>query len=157
MPRRKDRIPVVFDTNVILGFYLSSRPSSVNSKVYRLWRDHRRLQLLVSAEIVTEYLEVLERVGISVQRIKRLAEALAKYQTVTRVTLGARPAASRDADDDLFLATALAGKAKFLITRDYDLLDLPNIAKKKFKFKIISPAEFLAQWETKQDSPSVRK
>ena len=65
MPPRKRRIPVVFDTNVIVGFYLSRTPSSANQQAFRLWRDQRKLQLIVSDEILREYLEVLTRLGVS--------------------------------------------------------------------------------------------
>jgi predicted nucleic acid-binding protein len=41
------------------------------------------------------------------------------------------------------LATALVGKADFLITNDKDLLDIAEADKKKFKFRIITPKEFL--------------
>jgi predicted nucleic acid-binding protein len=41
------------------------------------------------------------------------------------------------------LATALVGKADFLITNDKDLLEIAEADKKKFKFRIVSPIEFL--------------
>ena len=54
---------------------------------------------------------------------------------------------SRDPDDNLLLATAVAGKAKFLITHDRDLLDLPEAQRRKFKFEIVTPGDFLARLE----------
>ncbi|HEV3468077.1 MAG TPA: hypothetical protein VG148_02065 [Pyrinomonadaceae bacterium] len=48
MVRRKDRVAVVLDTDVLIAFYLSTNPASANAKVYRLWRDRRRLQLVLS-------------------------------------------------------------------------------------------------------------
>ena len=77
MPPRKDRIPVVFDTNLLVGYYLSRRPLSAASQIYHLWRDQRRLQLIVSDDVVAEYLELVERVGVAEQRVKRLANVLA--------------------------------------------------------------------------------
>ncbi|MGH9897994.1 MAG: putative toxin-antitoxin system toxin component, PIN family [Pyrinomonadaceae bacterium] len=147
MPRRKDRIPVVFDTNVIVGFYLSQNPVSAISKLYSLWRDKRRLQLIVCDYIVSEYLEVVERVGVPDQRIKRLKELLIKHNIVTHVSLGARPTDSRDPDDNVLLATALVGGAKFLITNDDDLLDIPSSSKSKFKFSILTPSESILHLE----------
>jgi predicted nucleic acid-binding protein len=52
---------VVLDTNVLIAYYLSKKKDSANSKVFLLWRPRRRLQLVVSDEVVTEYLEVLQR------------------------------------------------------------------------------------------------
>jgi len=47
---------------------------------------------------------------------------------------------SRDAKDDPFLACALAARAKYLVTRDHDLLVLG----KPFGIEMIAPANFLA-------------
>jgi predicted nucleic acid-binding protein len=44
------------------------------------------------------------------------------------------------------LATATVGRAKFLITSDRDLLDLPLAQRRKFKFEIVRPQEFLARF-----------
>ena len=143
MPSRKERIAVVLDTNVIVGYYLSRVPQSANARVFRLWRDQRKLQLIVSDEVVTEYLEVLPRLHIEEPRIKRFAERLQRRETVTHVRLGSRFASSRDPDDNVMLATAVTGKAKFLITNDRDLLDLPEKQRQRFKFEIVRPQEFL--------------
>jgi len=142
-------VPVVLDTNVIIAFHLSTNPQSANVKVYRLWRNERRLQLIVSDETISEYLEILLRLGVSAERIKLLKERFERRQTVTHVKLGGRPTVSRDPDDNLVLATALAGKAKFLITNDRDLLDMPASAKRKFKFAIVTPSAFLTAFEAK--------
>ncbi|MBI4657985.1 MAG: putative toxin-antitoxin system toxin component, PIN family [Verrucomicrobia bacterium] len=47
---------------------------------------------------------------------------------------------SRDPKDDPFLACALAARAKYLVTRDDDLLDLS----KPFGIEMITPTSFLA-------------
>lgn len=147
MPPRKERIPVVFDTNIVTGYYLRSSDASANSRVYRLWRNRRELQLIVSPEIVDEYLEVLERIGIDERRIERLRERLHGRDTVTLVTPGPQPTESSDPDDNLMLAAAIAGKAKFLITNDRHLLDIPDEQKRKFRFQILTPKQFLDQWD----------
>lgn len=143
MPPRKKRIAVVFDTNVLIAFYLSRKPKSAVSKIIRLWRNERRLQLILSGEMLSEYLEILERIGVSEKRIEKLNEIFETYGIVTKVSLGKIPTESRDADDNFVLATALGGKADFLITNDKDLLDIPEKDKKKFKFQIVTPFEFL--------------
>ncbi len=143
MPRRKERIAVVFDTNVLIAFYLSKNSKSVVAKIIRLWRNERKLQMIVSNEIIAEYLEILERVGINENRIERLKEILETFGIVSKFSLGKMPTESRDADDNLMLATALIGKADFLITNDKDLLDIAESDKKKFKFRIVTPTGFL--------------
>ena len=79
--------------------------------------------------------------------IARLVERLKLRNTITHVNLGARPKASRDHDDNLLLATALGGKASFLVTNDRDLLDIPTIERKRFKFEIVTPRQLLAKLE----------
>lgn len=147
MPRRKDRLPVVLDTNVIISHYLGKKPYSASAQIFRLWRYERKLQLIVSSEVTDEYFEVLERVHIAEQRIARFRQQLQKADIVTHINLGARHAISRDSDDDVLLATAAAGQAQFLVTNDHDLLDIPAAQKKRFRFEIVTPGEFLRRWE----------
>lgn len=145
MPPRKRRIPVVFDTNVIVGFYLSRAPGSANQQAFRLWRDQRKLQLIVSDEIVREYLEVLTRLGVSEPLVIRLEKRLERRTTVTNVRLGSRPKVSRDPDDNLMIATARSGKARFLVTNDRDLLDITAQEQARLRLEIVTPNEFLAR------------
>jgi putative PIN family toxin of toxin-antitoxin system len=144
MPPRKKRIAVVFDTNILIAFYLSKKPKSAVSKIIRLWRNERKLQLIVSGVMIDEYLEVLERIGVGAKRIEKLNEIFERYGIVTKISLGRIPTESRDVDDNFVLATALAGKADFLITNDKDLLDISDKGKKKFKFQIVTPLKFLS-------------
>jgi putative PIN family toxin of toxin-antitoxin system len=145
VPSRKRRIPVVFDTNVIVGFYLSRNRSSANQQAFRLWRDQRQLQLIVSDDVVREYLEVLLRLNVPEVLIRRLEERFARRITVTHVSLGSRPKLSRDPDDNVMIATARSGKAKFLITNDRDLLDISASEQARLRLTIISPADLLAR------------
>lgn len=98
--------------------------------------------MIVSDEVVAEYLEILERVGIDQKRIEKLKEIIETFGIVSKFSLGKIPTESRDVDDNFVLATALVGKADFLITNDLDLLDI-SAADKKFKFRIVTPVEFL--------------
>jgi len=147
VPRRKDRLPVVLDTNVIISHYLGKKPYSASARIFRLWRYERKLQLIVSSEVTEEYFEVLERVEIAEQRIVRFRKQLQEADIVTHINLGARHAISRDPDDDVLLAIASAGQAQFLITNDHDLLDIPTRQKKRFQFEILTPVEFLRWWD----------
>lgn len=144
MPRRKDRLPVVLDTNVVVSFILSQRPLSAAIQIFALWYKQHKLQLIISDEVVAEYFEVLERIGADERRVKHLDDLLRRASIVTHINLGARYAVSRDPDDDVMLATAAAGAAQYLITNDHDLLDIPVAQKKKFRFEIVTPGAFLA-------------
>jgi len=146
MARRKDRLPVVLDTNVIVGALLSTKRQSANQRVFRLWL-HRQLQLVVSKEVAAEYLELIERLHISAPRAEAFRQRLQRQDIITHVNLGPRFSESRDPDDNLMLATAAAGKVKFLITNDRDLLDIPTKQRQRFKFEIVTPQEFLERIE----------
>jgi putative PIN family toxin of toxin-antitoxin system len=143
VPPRKERIAVVFDTNIVIANYLGKNPNSAVRKIFTLWRIQRKLQLIVSNEMIAEYLEILARLNVPFKRINAFAKRIETRVTVTKVLLGKIPTESRDVDDNLILATALVGKAEFLITNDKDLLDITGADKKKFKFRIVTPVEFL--------------
>lgn len=142
MAAKKERLPVVLDTNVIIGNYLSTNPKSSNVVTVRLWRE-RRLQLIISTEIAAEYVDVLNRLGIAENLVTNFVVSLREGGNVTQVNLGKRFTDSRDPKDSPFLSTAVAGRAKFLVTNDSDLLDIPEASKRKFKFRIVTPKAFL--------------
>ena len=143
MPPRRERIPVVFDTNVVIGQATSPARLSPNARVYDLWLVERRLQLVISPQITAEYLEVLGRMGADFKRIARLEARLMRSPTVTRINLGKRFLLSRDPDDDMLLATAHTGRARYLVTNDRDLLEIPSKERRGFRFEIVRPAELL--------------
>ncbi len=147
MSPRKDRLRVVLDTNVLINFILSRTSNSAAARIVKLWFRERKLQLILSDEVIAEYYEILERVGADARKVEHLYELLSRVSIVTHVNLGSRYNISRDADDNVLLATAQAGNAEFLITNDYDLLDISARDKKRFRFAIVKPAEFLAEFE----------
>jgi putative PIN family toxin of toxin-antitoxin system len=112
-----------------------------------MWRDRRKLQLILSRQLVDEYLEVLSRLNVADQKIARLAERLKLRETTTLINLGARPAVSRDPEDNFLIATAAAGNARFLVTNDRDLLDISAAQRKRFRFEIVTPGQLLARLE----------
>lgn len=145
MAPRKERIPVVLDTNVFVSFYLGKRRDSAAATIIRMWRDQRTLQLIVSEGIVEEYAEVLRRLEVDEKLVQRFLERLEARQTVSYVNLGPRVQASDDPDDNLFLSTAISGRAAFVVSQDRDLLEIPLDARKKFRFQIVTPSQLLAE------------
>jgi putative PIN family toxin of toxin-antitoxin system len=142
---RKERIPVVLDTNVFVSFYLGKRRDSAAATIIRMWRDQRALQLIVSEGIVEEYAEVLRRLEVDEKLVQRFLERLEARQTVSYVNLGPRVDVSEDPDDNLFLSTAISGRAAFVVSQDHDLLDIPRDARKKLRFQIVTPSQLLAE------------
>lgn len=142
MVRRKDRIVVLIDTNVLVRAVASRSGKSASARVWQLW-VRRRLQLAVSSAVVNEYAEVLARLGVASVRIERLIERLNERETVTHVNLGRRVRLTRDPDDEFILSTADTARADYLITLDRDLLEMPWEERRRLKFEIVTPAEFL--------------
>jgi putative PIN family toxin of toxin-antitoxin system len=140
---RKDRIPVVFDTNLFITRFLRHKKNSINQRVFNLWLVHRRLQLVISRPILDEYLGILSMLGATPRKLASLEKYLSTAKTVTQVNLGKHFYLSRDLDDNKFLDTAYVGKVKYLVTRDNDLLDIPKINLRGVRFQIVSPFELL--------------
>ncbi len=141
---RKDRIPVVFDTNILAGRLLSRSRLSTNRRVYDLWLLRRKLQLIVSPPILDEYIATLEFLNISRAYISWFENRLKTARIVTRVSLGKRFQMSRDLKDNIFLDTANVGNAKYLVTNDKDLLEIPKKDFRGLRFQIVTPEELLA-------------
>jgi predicted nucleic acid-binding protein len=47
----------------------------------------------------------------------------------------------------------MAGRAKFLVTNDRDLLEIDQSEKRKFRFEIITPAKFLSWLRVEKLNP----
>ncbi len=129
---------VVLDTNAVVSaiFWPSSTARRCLAGLAR-----RQYGIAVSHDVVTEYEAVaaeLQPQFPSCNSAGALAWLRLKARWVEPAPLG-KPR-SRDPKDDPFLACALAASAKYLVTRDDDLLALG----KPFGIETITPAEFLA-------------
>jgi predicted nucleic acid-binding protein len=70
MVARKQRIPVVLDTNVFVRAFKSRTSSSPNQRVVRLWLLTKHIRLIVCNELIDEYLGVIHQIlGIEEERI----------------------------------------------------------------------------------------
>jgi putative PIN family toxin of toxin-antitoxin system len=116
MVQRKRRIPIVADTNVFVRSFKARSKTNANRRVIRLWLLEKRLQLVVSAAIIAEYLEIFgEILRMDADTISEWRLRFERDSRCTQVNLGRRFRESRDPDDNVFLATALAGRAAYLI------------------------------------------
>ena len=119
----------MIDINVFVGglISLAGTPSKILASIQRKQAVH-----LVSDPIVEEYLRVLEYPRI--RKFKKVTDgfiadvaAYLLYQT-ERVELVSKIFLSKDPDDDMFLATAIDGRATLIITGDQiDLLSLGTV------------------------------
>jgi putative PIN family toxin of toxin-antitoxin system len=115
----KVRPRLVIDTNVFVSGLISGTGPS--ARILRAIQNKQAIHL-VSDPIVEEYLRVLDYPRI--RRFKRVTDAFIAdmsaylvYQT-ERVDLVSRIKMSPDPDDDIFLETAVDGRATLLVTGD---------------------------------------
>lgn len=95
----------------------------------RLLFDHGdSYDMLVSAAIVAEYLEVINRPALVAKyrtiATRDLRTVRARIAAALVVQPAATPRVSRDPADDKVLAAALAGSANYIVSEDADLLTL---------------------------------
>jgi putative PIN family toxin of toxin-antitoxin system len=122
----KTRPRLVIDTNVFVSGLISgaSSPAQILKAI-----QQKKVIHLVSDPIVEEYLRVLDYPQI--RKFKKITDefvadiaAYLVYQT-ERVELSSKIRLSPDPDDNVFLETAVDGKADWLVTNDKaDLLAL---------------------------------
>ena len=72
-------------------------------------------------------------------------------------SLGRRFPLSRDPEDDILLATAHAGRARYLVTNDRDLLEIPAKERRGFRFDIVKPVELLRLLEIYEPANFLRQ
>jgi len=128
---------VVFDTNTVVSaiFWPQSTARRCLAGLARRWYG-----MAVSAEVFAEYEAIVAEFQSrfpGCNSAGALAWLRLKTVWVEPAPLGKRR--SRDAKDDPFLACALGAKAKYLVTRDDDLL----VLEKPFGIEIVTPAQFL--------------
>src|SRR5580704_18995803 len=112
---------VVFDTNVVVEAIFWPR-STARRALAGLGR--RRFQTVINSEIIREYALIAAQLR---NRLFPRAEPSGALAWIISKSLYVEPAPlsgslSRDPDDDLFVATALAAGSEFLVTQDRDLL-----------------------------------
>lgn len=148
MTKRRRRTKVVIDTNVFVGNFLTSNLHSFNRRVIRLWLIERRLKLALSSEVQEEYSRIFDEVlGFVGEQMETWRGRFSNRKITESVKLGSRPRMSRDVADNIFIATAMAAKARFLVTNDNDLLEIAESDKRRLKFKIVPPQQLLEYLE----------
>lgn len=110
----------VLDTNVFVSMLMGGRVGQINDA----WREGK-FTLVVSDEIVSEYLDVLQRPKFRLSpqlilfvmgRVQRKAQFVLPTERITAVIA--------DPTDNKFLEAALAGQADCVVTGDKHLLPL---------------------------------
>ena len=138
-----DRQPtrIVVDSNVWLRYLI--KPGAAIRELIETWWLDGRVQIVVASELLSELEEVLARP--SMQRFVQAAEGQTLLETIRLLAdvipaLGPIPGFTRDRKDDKFIACALVGQARFVVTTDEDLLVLAEVE----GVRMITPYHFVA-------------
>lgn len=132
-------IKLVLDTNVFMsGIFWAGHPA----RILDAWSDGK-IKLIVSPDILNEYVRVgnilsKKYPGVDISPFIDLVTIYGEF--VSPVTL--KEPVSRDADDDKFIATALAAKCKLIVSGDKDLLTVDGC----FAIEIIKPNDFVNKY-----------
>jgi putative PIN family toxin of toxin-antitoxin system len=126
---------VVIDTNVILSAVLGGTLKAILDH----WQNERFI-LVVTDEIVREYLDVLQRpkFGLRGDVIDNIATFVFQFAEFV-VPIEHVQVVKADPKDDKFLDAVMVGKVDVLVSGDKHLLDL----KEYVGVPIITPREFL--------------
>ena len=130
----------VLDTNVVISATLIRGGNE--DRILRTWQ-RGAFELVLSPQILEEMARALFYEGLRKFRWMSEEEVLALLESLTRgsflVSGKVRVQASRDPEDDKFVAAAVEGRAEYVVSGDNDLLTL-----KTYKgIRIITPAQFL--------------
>ena len=111
-------IKLVLDTNVFMsGIFWAGHPA----RILDAWSDEK-IKLIVSPEILNEYVRVgnilsKKYPGVDISPFIDLTTIYGEF--VSPAIL--KGPVSRDADDDKFIATALAAKCKLIVSGDKEM------------------------------------
>src|SRR5437588_10569904 len=134
-------IRATLDTNVLVAGIITS-PQTVNGQVIQAWRENK-YSLVLSEAILTELSRTFSQPYFSARltaaQIEAILNLIRSEATVVPLLIPVAGVATHP-EDDLILATALSGKAHYLVTRDEKL----QAKVKQYKgVVIVSPPVFL--------------
>lgn len=129
---------IILDTNVFVsGVFFTGPPY----RILEAWRDGK-FQLVISEDILEEYRRVGEVLAerfpsIDLQPLLALVAVRAEMSP----SKGFTAPICDDPDDDMFIACALAGKCKTIVSGDKHLLKMSGFR----GIKVLRPREFVDQ------------
>jgi putative PIN family toxin of toxin-antitoxin system len=131
---------VIIDTNVFVSSFFGGNPR----KIIDLWKKGK-ISLCVSKNILDEYIEVLQRIGLRDGReVEELLSLFAKGFNILFTTKTPKIKAVRDdPDDDKFIECAVGLKAEVIITGDKALKAMNEY----MGIKILTPQQFLKTYK----------
>lgn len=134
---------VILDTNVFVsGVFFGGPPN----QILKAW-SQGRLRLVISAEILDEYRRVGQVLNEQFPAIdlKPILDLVATKAEMCTAQVLSEPVCG-DQDDDKFIACALAGKIKLIVSGDKHLLQVSGYR----KITVLKPREFVDSYLTPQ-------
>ena len=130
-------LKVVIDTNIFISSFFGGIPR----EIINLWKKGK-IKLCLTQEIVEEYLEVLNRLGLKDEKeINKLTHLFAEgFNSIFTTKTSSLNIVEDDPDDNKFIECAVALNSKIIISGDKHLKDI----KKYIDIEIMSPREFLS-------------
>lgn len=131
---------VVIDTNIFVSSFLGGNPR----RIIDLWKKGR-ITLCLSKDILDEYFEVLQRIGLkNEEELKELLSLLSKgFNIVFTAKTPKIKAVKDDPDDDKFIECAVALKAEVIVSGDKAVKEIGDY----MGIRILSPRQFVDQYE----------
>jgi uncharacterized protein len=120
-------VRAVIDTSIFVRALINPK-----SRCGRLLFQYADLfTIIISKPIAQELLEVVQRPeltrkyrGLTKLNMRLIIDVVARAEAVE---IGDVPSKVRDPNDDMFVATALAGAAEYIVSEDNDLLSLGQV------------------------------
>jgi hypothetical protein len=127
---------VVIDTNVFVSSFFGGNPR----RIIDLWKEEK-ITLCLSRDILDEYIEVLQRIGLrNEDEIQELLSLFAKGFNILFTTKTPKiKVVKDDPDDDKFIECAISLKAEAIITGDKAV----EAVGEYMGIKIVTPQQFL--------------
>lgn len=123
----------VIDTNIFISGILNDKGAP--AKLINHWQN-RLFDIVISPAIQEEYKKVFSYINLpslKVEKVLRLLQKTAIIAKTSEIVL-----ACRDSSDNKFIECAIAGNAKFLVTKN-----LKHFPKKYKNVKVVSVNNFL--------------
>ena len=129
-------VKVVLDTNIFIASFFGGVPR----EIIDLWKTGK-ITICLSQEIIEEYIEVLNRLGLkNKSEIFELTKLFAEgYNSIFTTKTPRLQIVEDDPDDNKFLECAVALDCKVIISGDKHLKNI----KKYMDIEIMSPREFI--------------
>jgi hypothetical protein len=129
-------IKVVIDTNIFVSSFFGGNPK----RIIDLWKNEE-IVLCLSKDILDEYIDVLQRVGLKDENeIEELLSLFAKGFNILFSTKTPKiNAVKDDPEDDKFIECGVALKGETIITGDKALRAMSEY----MGIKILTPQQFL--------------